>query len=269
MVANIFQNQQTGNLVELLNAGSYDELIVKSESRLQAHPLDNDALLFRGIAFFYKAVGEFDAEERSPYMDEAIFSLRKSALKDTGRWSGEADYVLGKAYFHKGKYYYDLAIQYLERSIQGGYVGPDTYEYLGLAFANLNQPAEALSRFKKALETRPTDLLYLTVGQLHINLEQPNEAERLLKQTIASSQDSIVEKRSRFLLGELYLDRADYTAALEQYEELTALDPSSADAFFYLGMAFEGLDDYVKARAAWRKARSLDPEHRGANLRLR
>jgi Tfp pilus assembly protein PilF len=56
--------------------------------------------------------------------------------------------------------------------------------------------------------------------------------------------------------------------AEEQYLALTRLDPRSADAHLFLGDVYAKMNDRVKARAEWRIAFQINPEHYGAKLRL-
>ena len=93
--------------------------------------MDATALSYRGFAYFYRAVAEIALEEKLPLLDESIVSLRRALLSGTP-FVGEVDYVLGKAYFYKGKYYYDESISYMESSLAKGYVQKDSNEYIGL-----------------------------------------------------------------------------------------------------------------------------------------
>ena len=71
------------------------------------------------------------------------------------------------------------------------------------------------------------------------------------------------------MLGALLLQRGRFADAGEQYQRLLDLVPDSADARLFLGDAYAGLGDNARARAEWRRARSIDQRHHGANLRLR
>ncbi len=49
--------------------------------------------------------------------DKAVVSLRKALVFNDKNLTSEIYYVLGKAYYHKGHFYTDLAVKYLELSI--------------------------------------------------------------------------------------------------------------------------------------------------------
>jgi tetratricopeptide (TPR) repeat protein len=265
--ARIQPEQDFQSLNELWQNRLYDELISRCDAKLEDYPLDATLLAYRGFAYFYKAVSEVTLEERIPYLDEAIVSLRRSKLGQEDGWSSEVDYILGKAYYHKGKYYYDLTLKYLQSALAAGYQREDIYDYLGLAATQLDLLEEGLEYFQRALEIKPTDLLLLTMGQTYLKLEQGREAEEYLLRSINKTEDAAVEIKARFLLGQMYFDREDFFKAENQYEEILQLDSNSSDAHYYLGEIYFKMNDPIRARAAWRKALVIDPSHYGARLR--
>jgi tetratricopeptide (TPR) repeat protein len=254
-------------LAELWKNRFYDELITRCDERLAADPLDHDALAYRGFSYFYRAAAQISVENRVPDLEEAIISLRRARISDAQRMGPEKDYILGKAYYLKGKYYYDLCIFYLERSLEAGFSSEDAFDYLGLAYTQLDRAEEGLSYFLRAVENNPTDLLLLTTGQSFLRLKRTREAEEYLIRAVNKTDDPGVEKKSRFLLGQLYFDRQDYFKAEGEYKRILELEPEAADAYFYLGEIYAALGDTVKARAQWRKTLIIDPSHYGAKLR--
>jgi tetratricopeptide (TPR) repeat protein len=254
-------------LSELWQNRLYDEVISRCDEQLESAPLDPALLAYRGFAYFYKGVSEVTLEDRIPYLDESIVSLRRAKLSSNSNWSAEVNYILGKAYYHKGKYYYDLTLRYLQAALSAGYQPEDIYDYLGLAATQLDRLEEGLEYFQRALEINPTDLLLLTIGQTYFQAERKQEAEEYLLRSINKTEDAAAEVRARFLLGQMYFEREDYFKAEDQYLEILTLNPNSSDAYYYLGEIYSNMNDPVKARANWRKALVLDPSHYGARLR--
>jgi tetratricopeptide (TPR) repeat protein len=254
-------------LAALWAGRQYDELISRCDAALSADPLDWYALSYRGFACFYKAVAQVNQEERIPFLDEAIVALRRARLAPGYGWAVEGDYILGKAYYHKGKYYYDLTIDYLQRALQAGYAADDIYDYLGLAATQLDRVEEGLDYFHKAMAINPTDLLLLSMGQSYLQLGRSPEAEEFLIRAINKTEDPAVEKKSRYLLAQLYFERQDLIKAEGEYNRILALDPNAADAHYYLGEIYLKMTDSVRARSEWRKALIIDPSHYGARLR--
>ncbi len=258
---------QGATLNELWSNRLYDEIIIRCNEALQNNPVDYFALVYKGFSYFYKSASEISLEDKIPNIEEAIVCLRRARLREDEAWRSETAYVLGKAYYHKGKYYYDLAIEYLTQALSAGYEGVDIYDYLGLSYNQLGMIEQGLEYFIKAVEIHPTDLLLLTVGQNYFELKRTAEAEEYLIRAINKTDDPAVTKKSRFLLGQLYFENKDFFKAENEYQQILKIDPRSADAHFYLGEIYQSMNDSVKARAEWRKTLIIDPEYYGAKLR--
>ncbi len=258
--------QAPGKLPDLWKAANYEGVIAAADSILKGDPMNATALSYRGFAYFYRAAAENALEEKLPYLDESIVSLRRARIAGTP-FNGETDYVLGKAYFYKGKYYYDESIACMESSLAKGYVQKDSNEYIGLAYSQLGDYDKALEYFLTALKDDSGDLLLLTIGQTYYQMKRTSDAIDYLLRTLNKTDDKAIEKRARFLLGEIYLDRNELFKAEEQYASIVKIDSQSADAHFFLGEVYAKMNDPVKARAEWRNALIIDPSHYGARLR--
>jgi len=258
--------QGQGRLPELWKAAKYEQVIAAADEILKSDPLNPSALSYKGFASFYRAVAEGGTEDRVPSIDQAIVSLRRARLGATP-FSGETDYVLAKSYFQKGKFFYDLAIRYMESSLAKGYSQKDSEEYIGLAASQLGDFEKGITSFLKALAADESDVLLLTIGQTYYQMKRTGDAVDYLLRTLNKTGDAAIEKRARFLLGEIYLDRNELFKAEEQYAAVVTIDPQSADAHFFLGEVAAGMKDPIKARAEWRAALVIDPSHYGAKLR--
>ena len=258
--------QQPGKLPDLFKAEKYDEVITAADAALKGDPLNTVALSYKGFASFYRAVAQNATEERMPYLDQSIVALRRARLVSTP-FSGETDYVLGKAYFNKGKYYYDLAISCMESSLARGYVQKDSHEYIGQAYTQLGDYEKGLDHFLTALKTDSGDLLLLTIGQTYYQMKRTSDAVDYLLRTLNKTEDKDIEERARFLLGGIYLDTGELFKAEEQFTAIVKIDARSADAHYDLGEVYAKMNDPVKARAEWRNALIIDPSHYGAKLR--
>ena len=255
-----------GKLPDLFKAEKYDETIAAADAVLKGDPLNAVALSYKGFASFYRAVSQNALEERMPYLDQAIVSLRRARLAGTP-FNGETDYVLGKAYFNKGKYYYDLAISSMESSLAKGYIQKDSHEYIGQAYTQLGDYEKGMDHFLTALKDDSGDLLLLTIGQTYYQMKRTSDAVDYLLRTLNKTEDKDIEERARFLLGGIYLDTNELFKAEEQFTAIVRIDPKSADAHYDLGEVYAKMNDPVKARAEWRNALVIDPSHYGAKLR--
>jgi tetratricopeptide (TPR) repeat protein len=256
-----------GTLSEQWKNERYDDVIAAADEVLKSDPLNVNALCFRGFASFYKAVSDPDTENRIPLFDDAVKYLRRARAVSSAM-PGETAYVLGKSYYYKGRYYYDLSIAYMSDAIQRGFVEKDSYEYLGMACYENSDYEKAIPNFLKALDQVQSDFLLLTIGQTYYQMKRTGDAVDYLLRALNKTEDKSIEKQVRFLLGDIYLDGNELFKAEEQYSALIRLDPRSADAHFYLGEVYAKMNDVVKARAEWRAAFRINPKHAGANLRL-
>ena len=255
-----------GRLTDLFRAQRYDDVIAAADGILDGDPLNANALTFRGFASFYKAVSADQQEEKSPLLDQAIVSLRRARLAGTP-YAGETDYVLAKAYFNKGKYYYDLSIASMESSLARGYVQKDSHEYIGQAWNELGDNDKAIAEFLTALKDDSGDFLLLTIGQTYYQMKRYSDAVDYLLRTLNKTDDKAIEEKARFWLGDIYLGTDELFKAEEQYAAIVKDDPQSADAHFDLGEVYAKMNDPVKARSEWRQALIIDPTHYGARLR--
>ena len=274
------------NMRVLVADGRYAEAVDAAELTLAGRPLDAEANLIRGVASLYAAIadrappdpGSADpgsggdgarAVSSADRLSTAIVSLRR-ALLDSRIAVAEpaAQYALGKAYYHRGYFYYDLAVRYLEGSLALGYDGADTYEYLGLAYTELGDP-RGLEYFRHALTRRPSDLLHLKMATMLMDEGDVQGARRNLIEAIDLTDDRAIAQRARYELGAVYRALGELLRAEEQYRAIIAGDERAADAHFYLGEIYSRQGDSERALAQWRAARELDPNHRRAIERLR
>jgi tetratricopeptide (TPR) repeat protein len=255
-----------GKLPDLFKSEKYDEVVSMADGILKGDPLNAVALSYKGFASFYRAVSQNALEEKMPYLDQSIISLRRAKLAGTP-FDGETEYVLGKAYFNKGKYYYDLAIASMESSLASGYVQKDSHECIGQAYTQLGEYEKGMEHFLTALKDDSGDLLLLTIGQTYYQMKRSSDAVDYLLRTLNKTEDKDIEERARFLLGGIYLDTNELFKAEEQFSAIVKIDPKSADAHYDLGEVYAKMNDPVKARAEWRNALILDPSHYGAKLR--
>ncbi len=253
---------------QLWQEGNYKQLAEQCDQKLAEVPFDPHALVYAGFSYFYLAVGQFTMEEKIPLLNKSIIYLRKVLLLHPVPLGSKVDYILGKAYYNKGRYYLDLSIEYLKKSIDAGFIQDDSYKYLGMAYGELGMYKNAIGYFLKALAVKPDDMLYLVLGQTYYKMEDSSTSERYLKDALENTHDFSIEQKSRFLLGKIYLDKNELIKAEKQYNKILEKNQNSADAHYYLGEIYSKLNKKVKARAEWRKALEIDPSHYGALLRL-
>lgn len=258
--AKILDAWKQGDMVSTLNM---------TRASLESSPLDPFYLSFDGIAAYYNSSEKPESDEKQSLLDEAVFSLRK-AMASGGNLpvKAQVEYVLGKAYFQKGQPWFDLAAKYLEKAKIDGYEGKDSEQYLGLSFAGMQNHEEAVKHFESALKQDSSDILMLSAAISYKEIGNIDKAGEMLSNAVASSTDAVVAQKARFMLGEMAMQRGELSKAQSLYQSIIDTDPRSAEAWYRLGLISEALKDPIKARAEWRKATSIDPNHIEARKKL-
>lgn len=256
-------------ILDLWIAKDYSATSIACDISLEIAPLNSFYLIFKGFSAFYLGLSESDGEKRIVRMDESVFSLRKALIDENAPLRSEATYVLGKAYYHKGQNYYNEVIVYLEESLALGYSQPDTWEYLALAAHGAGMTEQSIGYFDKAIHHKPgSPELILAAAAANAVAGNNARAESLALEALVSTTDEYLAERCSFLLGDLYRASGRNEEALARYEAIKVKNPQSADAWYYEGLIFLQSGDPIRARAAWRKAISIDPMHASARLKL-
>ena len=258
-------------LLSLLNEAEYDEVLRIAESALSNDPLDGEALTFGGFARFYLGIQATDRTEQLEHLHHAIVMLRRALHVPYAPLAAERDYVLAKAYFHRGDEYVDLSVYYMERSLLAGYDAADSRTYLGLGHAALQQHDESVAWFEEAIERaqpEEVDAVRIRTAESHIALGNFQAAGDVLQRVIAALDDEFLLLIARNRLASVLIRAERFDDAESLLNETLELFPQSADALYYLGIVYDESGRGVQARNMWRTAREIDPNHTDALMRL-
>jgi len=270
----LYSNTSIFNLRTKWREYNYQEVYNISDSILYERPYNYTALLLHGYAAFFLSLSDNDTIQAQTFIDESIMSLRQAYLSSekNNKNISQLEYMLGKAYFYKDflsayHYYADLSVHYLLSAIQKGYKADDIHEILGLNYAALGMTIESISSFSEAILIRETDTLLLSIAEQYINAGQYQIAEQYLYRISEKCKDEKIILKSKYLLGEIYINQELYDKAIEDFQKIIDdLDgtESSADAYYGLGLVYEKQGDLVKARSEWRKTLRIQANHSGA-----
>ena len=251
---------------EMWEKKQYSKIIEYGNTVLEKNPMDRNALIFTGYAYFYEGSSILDMKERNAFMEKAVVMLRKALLSE-GKENTDVMYVLGKAYYYQGYYYCDLAVKYLSEALRKGCDSRDIYEYLGLAYSKLDMSDHAVENFEKSLEVNPSDVLILTLAQEYIKAGNMDKAGYYLDKA-GTDGNAVLKEKKLILQGQRCLGLGEYDKALESFSKVLDLNPGSADAYYYTGEVYEAKGEMQKAKAQWRKAYNLNPDHNKSKLKL-
>ena len=246
----------------------YQKVYELSKAFLQNDTYNNTALTYYSYACFYLAQAQTDTQQAQSYLDECINNIRVALYEADNSLIPQLQYMLGLAYFSKNTitthYYADLAVKYLLLAKENGYEADDIAEYLGLSYASLGMTMESISAFTEALLVRESDSLLLSIAEQYYKAKELNASEQYLFRIIKNSDNEDIVLKSENLLGNIYIDKEDYDAALEEFENVLKKNENSADAHYGIGVIYEKQGNIVKARSEWRKALKIQVNHPGA-----
>ena len=182
-----------------------------------------------------------------------------------------------------------LQKQALDRMLQIGQNTPEFHLYMGKAWLSEGDTGKALNEFNAAAAAQPPLPLahyflgrtylerheftqaeaelqkdeaiepdfaynYEELGMMYVLLDQPDKAEKSLRQAIERNNTLV---NSYFALAKLYRDNARYKEALEMVDHAEALAPTSASVHFTRGQILKYLRQTVKANQEFQTAARL------------
>ncbi len=247
--------------LELWNRAEYESVIEVTSAHLAEYPIDGTALALRGFARFYRAVEIVDAETRQELLIGAVRDLRRTLLTEPDTLLPEIHYVLGKAYFTLGTFFYDQAIVELEQALTLGIDQLDLLEYLALSNRELGRYDDSIGYFEAAIERNNEIVHRLALADLLIGIQRNPEGDRLLRRVIDDTDDSTLLQHAYLSLGQSLRGQNRTEEAIESYGQLLEINASSAEAHYGLGETWLILGENERARFYWREAIRLDPNH--------
>ncbi|MCL2556939.1 MAG: tetratricopeptide repeat protein [Treponema sp.] len=263
------QRAERAEILRLWEAGAFAEAGALAREGLAERPLDYFLLTMRGFSSYQMGVSQVSAQRADAHFDDAIRALRQAMLLEEAAADGRLFYVLGKAYFHRGDGFSDLAVEYLERARALGHLASDIPEFLGLAYAALGDYENSVIAFAEALEiSRPSALLLSSIAESYAALGELETARAYLMRAISVSVDSRATLDARLFLADVLRRLDDPEGATAQVMWILEETGENAEARFQLGELYAHQGDVVRARAEWRRAVALDPAHLRARTRL-
>ena len=178
----------------------------------------------------------------------------------------EADQVLGKIYYAKGKF--SDALKVLERAtvLQPDF---DTAYLLGQTYLQLKQNDRAKLLFEEMeVAIKNNAELHLLFGKAYEDTNYPREAESEYKQALAIDPKV---SRGHFHLGYLILQQGGserLADAGREFELERQLNPQDAYANFFAGVVASSVNEHAKAIGLLQEAIRLNPQITAAYLFL-
>jgi tetratricopeptide (TPR) repeat protein len=269
-------------LLALWESGAYAEAFEFSKQELSEKPLDCLTLTINGFSAYQLGIAQINSLDTLKFIDQCIWSLRKALLTRQISNRGELCYVLGKAYYHKGPAFADLAAAFLEQAQALSFQARDIYEFLGLSYARIRDYRSSIAAFAQVLaphdEAGSSDLLLISIARSYMALgdiegEAPQGeylamAKPYLIRCIDTSRDINTITTGRLLYAEILMYEGNTGEAEDQYRLVQEETGGNAEAYYRLGELYAARGETARAWAEWRRAIRVDPAHKKARQRL-
>jgi tetratricopeptide (TPR) repeat protein len=269
-------------LLALWESGAYAEAFEFSRQELSKKPLDYLALTINGFSAYQLGIAQINSLDTLKFIDQCVWSLRKALLAKQVSNRGELCYVLGKAYYHKGPAFADLAAAFLEQAQTLSFRARDINEFLGLSYARVRDYRSSIAAFAQVLapqdEAGPSDLLLISIARSYMALgdiegEAPQDeylamAKPYLIRCIETSRDINTITTGRLLYAEILTQEGSAGKAEEEYQLVLEETGGNAEAYYRLGELYANRGETARAWAEWRRAIRVDPAHKKARQRL-
>ncbi len=256
---NLVKYYEEEDLNKLWEEQKYSQIVNICENVLDDNFLELNYLFFHGISNFYLGISQISLEMKIPLINQSIISLRKAYILSDGKLKGDIAYVLGKAYYYKGKSYSDLTIKYLDIALDEGYLGKDIYEFKGLAYYELGQYSKSIEEFKLLPEERHSPEIKYIISQSYGFLRQYKEQEFYLKEIIDGSSQKNVQLGARLDLAKLFYNRNEYSNAIEEANKILEVRIDDFDAQLILGKSLQITGNEIEAKKIFRKLLKQKP----------
>ena len=203
----------------------------------------------------------------------------------------QTPFMVGKSYFSQGEY--DKAIIEFEKSIELDSNYAESYYYLGQCYLQkgiieynnknifkayglyrkANKFAEqVIPQYEKIIEDNPEDLnSYLRLGYIYeIRSIVPfvNDYDKALEYYLkALALDAVSESKNKGIYvylniraGSIYYQEKDYSQAIEHLESVIKMSPQNVEAYYYLGLSYDKIEEKEKAREFLSRVLELAPQ---------
>ena len=250
----LIPDDTTTELATLWEEQNYQEIGELTTNFLKETPLNSNYLFYNGISNFYHALTLVNHDEQQERLDGALYSLRKLLYASPIGYTNRIQYIIGKIYFHKGPFYYDLAEKYLSLVDQSAFKAADIVEYLGVIYLDTERQQAGIEYLLRAIVDNPSDLLYYTVATAYEDLGDYKNSLEYYQFCLLLTKDKILTQKSLIGQGRVFFAMNDLEQAKQILQQVLSDNTQAAEAYFYLGEIYALEEDLVKARANWRKA---------------
>lgn len=202
----------------------------------------------------YLALGNllYLAGEKKPkYYTEAREPLDRYTTmrpEDAKGWS-----LLGRTLFHLRQR--DEALSMLSKAEELGDRSKDMYTVLGKLHAERKDYGKSLAAFEKG---NPGPKEQMIIAQVHVFQSQPARAESIYWAIVERDSSTSDARFALNEIGKVKFRARDWQGAMGVFQRRIALDPNSAEAYYFIGLSQKELKLPKEALEALRSSVALD-----------
>jgi tetratricopeptide (TPR) repeat protein len=245
--------------------------IQKCKKAIELDPKSSNARLYLG--YFLKAAGNYKEAEKAFKMSIKLSGLRSSKprialgltiiqrLQQTD--FNLPDFIKGIHYFASGAimalYDYDV-IRMLYKSNAEDF-SVSRYKFTAGFYKKTGNFSKTIATYEKAaLRTGRKDLFYSKIGDLLVELQNPQKAADFYRKALLTAQDDIVLWAK---LAELLqkFDRNNLEEIIHCYNQIAELEPSNSNLFYEIGHLYLRKEDKFSAVNAFKRAIEIEPHN--------
>jgi tetratricopeptide (TPR) repeat protein len=265
-------------VLALVGAGRAPEAVTLARADAAATPDDPDRLFTLGLALSEADVDEAIAVfrrvlarapdhtlarynlalvlKRTDRLDEAVAELRR-VLEAGPR--AEAHYALGVIFMHQGDL--DRAEAAIRAAIAAQPAYADAHAMLGVVLQARRDWTGAAASLTRAIALRPDAGAHDTLARVLVHAGDAAGARRHFDEAARLRERERLERTARMLTSAAtaQLEAGDANAALDGLRRAVATLETYAPAHYQMGRALARLGQAGAARAAFARARALDP----------
>ncbi len=141
------------------------------------------------------------------------------------------------------------------------------YTFAGMAAKQQGDSQKALENLRKSIDYNIQQYdIYETFIALsnEMNDDENYEYGLIREKTVFPDLGYLVEPK----LVNHYVKTKQYEKLIDASTEILKTEPNNADYHYYIGYAYQNLDNETKAEAAYLEALKIDPDHLNANMGL-
>ena len=179
---------------------------------------------------------------------EPLERYTKLRPDDAKGWS-----LLGRDYYYLRMK--DEALAAMTKAEQMGDKSKEMFTVLGRLYGERKEFGKALAAFEKG-EPGPKE--HLIIAQMYVFENQPQRADSIYQAIVETDSTSSDGKFAMMERAKMRFRQKDMEGALGLFQRRIALDPNSAEAYYYIGLCQKELKRYPEALEALEKSVALD-----------